>query len=618
MSKPSVPPRSARKPVPPRVTPVATPLNPPKTFRKPIPRPFFRTLRAFAFDPSSGRNYGNYMTLQVPFEDSLQPGPVGNYVAVVDYDAANKCYYEPVDLNDPRILGTNGLDPSESDPRFHQQMVYAVVSETIKRFKFALGRDIHWRRTGPPDSPLHGKLALLPHGIQEANAYYDPALHAILFGYFTVSETDPGNNMPGQTIFTCLSHDIVAHETTHAIVDRIRPYYMEATNQDVAAFHEAFADIVALFQHFSMKDAVTAALRSTGGTLFRPKLDAEVKAGEDGTIALVAQEKRDNPIIGLAGQFGDGIGLHGPLRSAIGTPPNSKALDNTTEPHQRGSILVAAIFDAFFSIYLRRTEDLFRIAGLSRDEVKDIQLYPELLARLADNASKIAAQFETLCIRALDYSPAVDITFGDYLRALITADHDLVHDDDWGYRGAIIDAFRSRGIRPEGVPSYSEESLLWNPPEECLFLPGLRMDSPYLSLEAKRAIQKSNAKRLYAFAKHHAGAFGISDTDCISVPSFYYVYRIGPDGNLLLELVAQVIEKGKNNSDKGDAPNTFGGVSLIFNTDGTVRYCIRKSLQSRNDDQAAFRRALWASSSLGTYGPYKNQPIDFRALHRGY
>jgi len=586
------------------------------TLQRPIPEPFFRILRAFAFDPSCSRNYGNFMTLQVPFEHSMGPGPVGNYVAVVDYDAANKCYYEPVDLNDPRILATNGLDPSESDPRFHQQMVYAVVSETIERFKFALGRDIRWRRGGPPGARFHGRLVLLPHGIQEANAYYDPEMHAILFGYFKASETDPGSNLPGQTIFTCLAHDIVAHETTHAVVDGIRPYYMEATNEDVAAFHEAFADIVALFQHFSMKDAVLQALRRTGGTLFRPKMDPEVKPGVDGPL-VTAQLTTDNPLVGLANQFGDGIGLHGPLRSAIGTPPNSKALEYTAEPHERGAILVAAVFDAFFTVFLRRTEDLWRIAGISRDEAQDVDLHPDLLARLADEASQTAGHFETLCIRALDYAPAVDITFGDYLRALITADHDIVHDDDLGYRGALIDAFRLRGIRPEGVPSYSEDALLWRPPEEPLALPGLQMVSPYLSQEDRRAIQESNAKKLFAFAKDHAETFGFSDTGRISVDSFHYVHRIGPDGNLLMEMVAQVIEKGKNN-DKSGAPNVFGGVSIVFNTDGTVRYCIRKSLKTRSENQAAFRRALWAGSAAGAYAPFKSLPIDFRALHRGY
>src|SRR5688500_20038961 len=36
--------------------------------------------------------------------------------------------------------------------------------------------------------------------------------------------------------------------------------------------------------------------------------------------------------------------------------------------------------------------------------------------------------------------------FGDFLRAMITADYDLVPGDRHGYREALIEAFRLRGI----------------------------------------------------------------------------------------------------------------------------------------------------------------------------
>ena len=57
----------------------------------------------------------------------------------------------------------------------------------------------------------------------------------------------------------------------------------------------------------------------------------------------------------------------------------------------------------------------------------------------------------------------MDITFGEYLRALITADYDLVRNDDRAYRLAVVNAFREWGIYPEGVRSLSVDSLLWNP-----------------------------------------------------------------------------------------------------------------------------------------------------------
>src|ERR1043166_2279769 len=157
-------------------------------------KPFERPLKAYAFDPSQGRNLGNSMTVSIRHEPLL-PGPIGKYLAVIDYDASNDRYYEPVDLNDPAVLVRGGLEPSESDPRFHQQMVYAIASETIARFEFALGRPVRWRWDRAGREPLRRRLRIFPHALQEANAYYDRGLGALLFGYFPASEVDAGASL---------------------------------------------------------------------------------------------------------------------------------------------------------------------------------------------------------------------------------------------------------------------------------------------------------------------------------------------------------------------------------------------------------------------------------------
>ena len=137
-------------------------------------------------------------------------------IEVVDYDSEHDCYYAPVDLNDPSILMQGGLEPNESDPRFHQQMVYAVAMKTIENFERALGRQIAFKRR-----PGQERLRIFPHAFHGANAFFDPKLNAVLFGYFRADKDDPGPNLPGQNVFTCLSHDIIAHEMTHAIVHRL-------------------------------------------------------------------------------------------------------------------------------------------------------------------------------------------------------------------------------------------------------------------------------------------------------------------------------------------------------------------------------------------------------------
>ena len=81
-----------------------------------------------------------------------------------------------------------------------------------------------------------------------------------------------------------------------------------------------------------------------------------------------------------------------------------------------------------------------------------------------NEAATVAGQVLTMCIRALDYCPPTDLTFGEYLRAIITADKDVVPNDTRGYRVAFISGFRDRGIFPAGVRHLSEDSLLWDPP----------------------------------------------------------------------------------------------------------------------------------------------------------
>lgn len=62
-----------------------------------------------------------------PYEKGLLPGTSGQRIKVVDFDGTNDCYYESVDLYNTDLALQDGLPPSESDPRFHQQMVYAVA-----------------------------------------------------------------------------------------------------------------------------------------------------------------------------------------------------------------------------------------------------------------------------------------------------------------------------------------------------------------------------------------------------------------------------------------------------------------------------------------------------------
>jgi hypothetical protein len=618
-----------------------------------LPWPDDRPLSVYAFDPSFGRFVGNYMTASVRYE-CLKPGPVGDRFAVIDYDGATKTFYAPVDLNDPRLLISGGLAPSETDPRFHQQMVYAVASETLQRFEFALGRRIHWRRIkhapGPhaaaspsSSSQTHGGshcLNLFPHAMCQANAFYSPDAHGILFGYFKASRTDPGRNLPDQTVFTCLSHDIIAHETTHAIVDGIREYFMEPTNIDVPAFHEAFADLAALFTHFAHRNVLLDTLRKTGGRLFDVKLTAPMPPNGEGAAPVIqAQIEKANPLIALAQQFGEASGMRSALRSALGTPVNSQDIKTKTEPHDRGSILVAAVFDAYFTIYSRRTFDLFRIFRAGGGTIGNDDIPMPLAERLAAEASRTAQQFFGICARALDYCPPVDVTFGDFLRAVLTADLDLHPDDPDGVRDAFMEAFRLRGIAVDSaasftnVASFSEESLFWPKVQRSkLLVEGLAFGDPNgLTKEEK----DKNGRILRAFAAANARRLGFDPyAGEIEAPSFHPMFQMAQDGSLYVNMVVELVQTMQ--IPFGEiSPGTFpmrNGVTLLIAQDPPtgdtrpiprVRFVIQKLHTKQREERI---RNYYISTGLANDpedgGSKKKKgnarfQIDFALLHAG-
>lgn len=623
-----------------------------------FPKPPCRRLRVYAFDPSLATQLEtaviNQVTLKIRWEGGLQKGPVGEYLEVVDVDPASDCYYAPVNLNDPHLLAQDGLAPSEGDPYFHQQMVYAVAMAAIASFERALGRLALWAPHFWRDArkKLHDqyvpRLRIYPHALRQANAYYSPQKKALLFGYFPADASNPAGHLAGSMVFTCLSHDVVVHETTHALLDGLHRRFIEPTNADSLAFHEAFSDICALFQHFSFPEVLEHQIGRTRG-----ELDQQNLLGE------------------LAQQFGRSTGARGALRSAIGeTDPETgewrplkadpSAYRAATEPHKRGSFLVAAVFDAFLSIYKSRVADLLRIASNGTGILPQGQLHPDLVKRLAREAAKSAQHVLNICIRALDYCPPMDLTFGEYLRAIITADYDLVRDDDLGYRVAFIEAFRQHGIYPDDVRTLSEQSLRWNepqgterellshamPPVEAF----LKM-MPNWDMTSDREVVYKQLKQFQAEfheylreSMHHvpeafSESMGIDphlDNGRFSVESLRPARRIGPDGQQIVELIVEITQRAPCRFREGkvvmertwlsghakDADMWFrGGCTLLIDPrSACVRYVIRKHINSRRrlERQAGFVQRRGGSLKATYFGASSRieETEAFAMLHR--
>lgn len=571
----------------------------------PIMPPGRRRLRVFAYDPLLSTQLENLQinraTLDIPWEADLQPGPVGEYLEVVDVDPSSRCCYAPINLNHPNLLSCDGLAPSEGNPQFHQQMVYAVAMKTIERFEIALGRPTQWSSHLPdgkyPEQFVR-RLRIHPHGLRERNAYYSPERKALLFGYFRADADGVGDTMPGGLIFSCLSHDIVAHETTHALLDGLHPRFSEATNPDVLAFHEGFADIVALFQHFTMPEALRHQISLIRGDLGQQNLLAD-----------------------LAREFGEATGRHGALRSALARPPKLTDYASAEEAHDRGAVLVAAVFAAFRRIYERRAAELMRLASGGTGIMPAGALPEILIDELARTAAKVADQVLTICIRALDYCPPVDITFGDYLRALITADRDVVPDDTRLYRVAFISAFRERGIIPTGVPSLSPESLTWEPPPRHMLTDLAtvmkRMSgrwNPNANREDNWKASKANAKAFHSWllntksvSKEEFDVLGLVRTKerqpnwqlkdmtgelgRIEIHSVRPARRITQDGSVFQDLVIEITQTWRH--DHSPLVVRGGCTLLIDRQTSQVRYLIRKRLDNlqRIDQQLTMAAA---------------------------
>lgn len=520
-----------------------------------------RPLKIFAFDPSLRRATGNRAIAEV-VNEKLAPGPNGRLVRVVDYNGTRDEYYPPVDLNDPVVLMQQGLDPSDSDPRFHQQMVYAVVMKVIENFERALGRPFRFRRGQ--------QLTVLPHSFEGTNAFYDSETLSLHFGYFTATADDPGPNLPGQTIFTCLSHDIVAHETTHAIVDRLRDHYNDPTNRDVLAFHEGIADIVAIFQHFSFPEVLQDQIRATQADLARP-----------------------GRLLELAQQFGYATGKGEALRTAVepdGAAPDGSLYETVLEPHERGSILVAAVFDAFFRIYRNRIRGLVRAATGGSGILPEGDLQSDLVNLATNEASQAAQDVLTMCLRAFEYLPPVDITFGDYLRAVVTADFELNPRDEHERRASFVDAFRLRGIYAPGVLSLAEEALRLDRPADLVDAK-IPPDVVTKVLASQFVDSKSSEGgtrpywQLYDFAREHAEDLQLDPDlmDRTELAGFHPSFHVDENGQLKVELVAQWIQTpppGHPSRVEAGGVVLRAGTTAVFASDGTVRYVIAKPLPS--------------------------------------
>ncbi len=512
-----------------------------------------------ALDPSVRRR-GRILTarIRIPMED-LGPGPRGYRAYVVDYDSSAAALYEPYQMPLADEFERSSSKDLVADPRFHAQNVYAIVMRILGRFERALGRRVPWSFGGH-------QIKIAPHAFVGANAFYSKEHEALLFGYF------PSRSGRG-VVYTCLSHDVIAHETTHALLDGLRERYTDPSSPDQAGFHEGFADIVSTLSVFSLPEVVAVAL--------------EARPGRSGW------RLRSSVLLSVGKQIGRETGSQcsGCLRRPARLRPSKTILRGAgfQKAHPRGEVLAAAMLDTFLCIW----ESKIRALSRGQDRLLDRGKVIELGARIAD-------ALLTVSIRALDYAPPTDISFSDYLSALLTADWETARvDAEFQFRRYLRASFARYGIRATARSRHSPDEGVWPRPQVVLDYAGTNHD----------AMQR-DPNEVFRFLWQNRRPLGLSEEAYIRVVSVRPCVRVGPDGFVLRETVADYLQvvhvragelkrlAGSIRKPAGmpdeQRVTLYGGGTLILDEHGLLKYHVKNGLDE-GARQSARLRHLWRS-----------------------
>lgn len=437
----------------------------------------------------------------------LAKGPLGYRVHVIDHDSTTGAYHGAHDLPaeldlEPKSWQEGALSIVD-DPRFHAQNVYALVMKTLARFEFALGRRIGW-------SFQAHQLKVAPHAMVDANAFYSPADQGLLFGYFLGTS--------GKPVYTCLSHDVVVHETTHTLLDALREKYMAPSSPDQAAFHEGYADVIALLSVFSQRELVEELL-CVGDT-------AASKSRTLAPAAVEAKALKQSALLGLAKEMGEEMkNVRGDaLRRSVEIKPAPDILDRPEfeESHRRGEVFAAAALNAFVSVWESRIKGVGQGDGLGT--LADGRYS---LRRVAEEGAAVADYLATMLIRALDYMPPVHVLFGDVLSAMLTADAEIRPDDSrYQLRSKLFKQFADYGIHP--ASKRKDVPGIWEPPKGELSYDRVHFES-----------MRSDPDEVFRFLWENRKTLGLREEAYTRVLSVRPCVRVGIDGFTLRETVAE-------------------------------------------------------------------------------
>lgn len=510
------------------------------------------TFTIVARDPSVKTN-GRILRarVEVPAE-ALGPGPSGARAQTIDYDSTTRSLYQPdLEPHVDRFAAASDRTLLAS-PVFHAQNAFAIAMRTLGRFEQALGRHVEWGFGGH-------RIKIAPHAFEAANALYSKQNEALLFGYF------PARRGRG-IVFSCLAHDVVAHETAHALLDGIRGRYIEPAGPDQAAFHEGFADLVALLSVLALPETIGAALaRGRRGGRWRLT---------DASLLRVARE---------VGRESDGSAA---LRRPVDLRPSRRILERREfqDPHRRGEVLVAAVLRAFLDLWDAQSSGSVR------------------RAQAIEQGADWADYTLTALIRALDYCPPVELSFGDFLSAVLTADLEHGGARSRPFRDALRRSFARFGVAPASSGMVPEPGV-WP-----LAAGEMRAGVPAGSLDR-------NKEELFRFLWRNREALRLPEEAHLQVESVNPVRKTDARGFAVREVVAEYVKtlrvragelawftpaivKPSGMPDAQTVTLKAGG-TLIFDEQSRLKFDIRSSLRDAARQSARLQH-LWDAGHFDT------------------
>lgn len=350
-------------------------------------------------------------------------GPISKRIAVLDFSPKTgalqpSARFVPAPPN--RRLGwyetasskknLNAVKKEEDlySPEFMQVSVFASVLRTMYMFekRDTLGRPLNWAFNAP-------QLLVIPRAGEWANAFYHRDSHSLNFFYF------PHPKYKEKLIYTCLSRDIVAHETGHAIIDGIAPDLFDSCTPQSLAIHEAIADLTALLMSFSSPNLAKAILKDTKGTI-----------------------KDTTEFSSIAEQVGDVLKGEGRCLRDLNNDKNLNPDDvnnfvGEDEPHALSEVLSGALYKVMQKIHDDLRNELAKTEYSTFDD--------PLLSASGKALAVGADHFKRMIFRGLDYLPCGNVSFVDYARAMIAAD-EIAYPADPKMRDWIRSEFIGRTI----------------------------------------------------------------------------------------------------------------------------------------------------------------------------